>query len=179
MSNPINNQRFLKVSDGYEPSVARWVSVLEDTRERTKRCLDGVTDGIIDWIPSEVGNSIGTLLYHIVAIEMSYLYEDILEIGWSEELEPLIIYDVRDDQGRLTLVQSESLEKHLGRLDAGRAFLLKALGEMTTDDLYRPHQVEDYEITPEWALHHLIQHEAEHRGQIVEVRMRAEEALRI
>jgi uncharacterized damage-inducible protein DinB len=166
-------QRVINAPVGYEPGVAHWVWALEDTRQRTKSCLNGVTDEIIDWIPSAGGNSIGTLLYHIVAIELSYLFEDILEIGWSEELEPLIIYDVRDDQGKLTVVHGEDLEDHLDRLDAGRELFLSAMREMTPADIQRPRLIEDYEVTPEWVFHHLIQHEAEHRGQIAELYQRA------
>ena len=170
-------ERLIKPPVGYEPTIARWVWALEDTRRRTKRCLDGIADEIIDWIPPEGSNSIGTVLYHIAAIEMSYLYEDILEIGWYKELEPLIVYDVRDDRGRLTVVNGESLAKHLERLDAGRALLLKALGQMAVDDFGRPRHKESYEITPEWTLHHLMQHEAEHRGQMAEIRIMAEKAV--
>jgi uncharacterized damage-inducible protein DinB len=52
--------------------------------------------------------------------------------------------------------------------------LLDALRNMTPDDLRRPRFVEQYEVTPEWIFHHLMQHEAEHRGQIGELRLRAE-----
>jgi uncharacterized damage-inducible protein DinB len=39
------------------------------------------------------------------------------------------------------------------------------------------HTLADYETTPEWVLHHLMQHEAEHRGQIGELRRWAEKVL--
>ncbi len=173
MSDLISNQRTVTAPVGYEPSVARWVWALEDTRQRTKDCLNGVTNKIIGWAPPEGGNSIGTLLYHIVAIELSYLYEDILEIGWSKELAPLITYDVRDNQGKLTVVQDENFKDHLDRLDAGRDLFLKAMREMSTDDFHRPRLVEEYEVTPEWVIHHLIQHESEHRGHITDLLQRA------
>jgi hypothetical protein len=32
----------------------------------------------------------------------------------------------------------------------------------------------DYEVTPEWVLHHLCQHEAEHRAEIAALRAGAE-----
>ena len=166
--------RRIEPSANYEPTIARWVWSLEDTRQRTKHCLDGIAPDTNDWTAPDGNNSIGALLYHLVAIEMSYLYEDILEIGWSAELEPLLIYDVRDEYGRLTPIRGESIEAHLDRLDAGRALMLNALSEMTLDEFYRPRQVEDYVVTPEWILHHLMQHEAEHRGQISAIRFRAE-----
>ncbi len=173
MSDLKSIQRIVTAPAGYEPSVAHWVWALTDTRQRTKGCLYEVTNEIVDWIPAEGGNSIGTLLYHIVAIQLSYLYEDILEIGWSEELAPLITYDVRDDQGKLTVVQGEGLRNHLDRLDAGRELFLKVMREMSTDEFHRPRLVEDYEVTPEWVIHHLVQHESEHRGQISDLFQRA------
>jgi uncharacterized damage-inducible protein DinB len=34
----------------------------------------------------------------------------------------------------------------------------------------------EYDVTPEWVLHHMMQHEAEHRGQIGALRAGAEAA---
>jgi uncharacterized damage-inducible protein DinB len=34
--------------------------------------------------------------------------------------------------------------------------------------------MDGYSCTPEWVLHHLIQHETEHRGQIMTIRTQAE-----
>lgn len=42
MNNLKSNQRFIIAPTGYEPTVAFWVWALEDTRQRTKRCLDGL-----------------------------------------------------------------------------------------------------------------------------------------
>jgi uncharacterized damage-inducible protein DinB len=170
-------QRTIQLPGGYDPAIAPWVWALEDTRRRTKQCLDGVAEEVISWSPPEGGNSIGSLLYHLVAIELSYLYEDILEVGWAAELQPLLPYDVRDDQGQLVAVQGEPIADYLQRLDAARALLCQAMRSMTEGDLRRVHNLEDYEITAEWAFHHLMQHEAEHRGQICELRLRAEQAL--
>jgi hypothetical protein len=89
----------------------------------------------------------------------------------------LVIHDVRDGEGRLTVVRGEPVGIHLLRLDAARALLLKTLHTITPAEFRRVRAVETYDITPEWALHHLMQHEAEHRGQIMELRQRAEKAL--
>jgi uncharacterized damage-inducible protein DinB len=136
--------------------------------------LAGVNQAALDWIPPEGGNSIGVLLYHLAAIELSYLYEDILEQGWVPELASLLPYDIRDEEEQLTAVRGEELQTHLRRLGQARGLLLRALEEMTVAEWQRPHTIEGATITPEWAVHHLIQHEAEHRGQIGELRRRAE-----
>jgi len=169
--------RLVERSDAYDPQIAAWAWAIEDTRRRTLQGLTGISQAALDWIPPEGGNSIGMILYHLVAIELSYLYEDILEQGWVPELAPLLPYDVRDEEGQLTVVRGEDLPTHLRRLQHSRALLRRALQAMTSAEWQRPRDIEGATITPEWAVHHLIQHEAEHHGQIGELRRRAEVAL--
>ena len=171
-------QRILERPTGYDPLLAPWIAMLEDARQRTKAAVQGISNPVVDWTPPEGGNTIGTLLYHIMAIEMSYLYEDMLQVtDFPPELAQLIVYDVRDNEGRLTAVRGEPLGIHLLRLDVARTQLLKTLRAMTPTEFRRERTVEEYDITPEWALYHLMQHEAEHRGQIMELRQRAEKVL--
>ncbi|MFQ6088758.1 MAG: DinB family protein [Candidatus Methanofastidiosia archaeon] len=56
---------------------------------------------------------------------------------------------------------------------------MKKYWKMTTQEFRHLHSFDDYDVTPEWIIHHLIQHETEHRGQIMELRKCAERALRI
>ena len=81
--------------------------------------------------------------------------------------------DVRDAGGRLVAVGGLPLDAHLRRLDATRAVLIDRLRPMDAADLRRPRRLERYDVTPEWVLHHLLQHEAEHRGQIARIRAAA------
>ena len=48
---------------------------------------------------------------------------------------------------------------------------------MSLEEFHRPRKLDQYNVTPEWVIHHLIQHEAEHRGQIGELRKIAETSL--
>ncbi|MCE7983237.1 MAG: DinB family protein [Caldilinea sp. CFX5] len=101
-------QRILERPTGYDPLIAPWVSMLEATRRRTKAAVQEISDQVVDWTPPERGNTIGTLLYHIMAIELSYLYEDILQVtDFPQELAQLVVYDVRDGEGQLTVVRGE------------------------------------------------------------------------
>jgi uncharacterized damage-inducible protein DinB len=43
----------------------------------------------------------------------------------------------------------------------------------------RVRRLSDCDVTPEWVIHHLMQHEAEHRGEIAALRAEAERALGI
>jgi uncharacterized damage-inducible protein DinB len=159
------------------PEVGRWLWALEDTRGRTKEALATVAAGAVDWIPPHGGNTIGALLYHIALIEADYLYADVMEMtDYPQEILALFPYPDRDAHGALTLPPAMSMDQHLQRLATVRNRLLATFATLPPDDFRRPRTMPRYTITPEWTLHHLMQHEAEHRGQIVTLRDFAQQA---
>lgn len=160
--------REVQIVTGCQPEIGRLLWLLEAARWRLKDCLAGLDTTDLDWQPAH-GDNIGTLLYHIAAIEVDWLYEEVLQTPFPPEIIALFPFNVRDGKGRLTAVTGQSLEQHLHRLDACRAHLLTAYRAMSLADFRRLRQFEQYSVTPEWVLHHLIQHETEHRGQIQEI----------
>jgi uncharacterized damage-inducible protein DinB len=159
---------------GYPPEIGGWLSALEDTRQRTKRTLEGIAATHIDYATTCIDNTIGTLLYHIAAIEADWLFVDVMQQEFPPDVDALLPFDVRDERGRLTLVQGVGLEEHLQRLDFIRGCLLEEFRRVSLEDYHRARHFDQYDVTPEWVLHHLCQHEAEHRGQILEARRLAE-----
>jgi uncharacterized damage-inducible protein DinB len=172
-------QKYLIVDAGLSkvPEIGRWLWALQDTRERTMSGLHGLTPTIIDWLPPNDESSIGTVLYHIALIESDWLYTEVLEQPIPPEVLALFPYDDRDEQGHLTQVKGLSLEQHLGRLETVRALLLDVFQQMNLDEFRRVRSLAEYDVTPEWVLHHLMQHEAEHRSQIGALRVAAEHHL--
>jgi uncharacterized damage-inducible protein DinB len=178
LKNDLSAKDMLRVAvhQSQAPEIGRWLWVLHDTRERTMRALEGVSADTIDWRPSDDESSIGTLLYHLADIEADWLYVEVLEQPLSPEVAALFPHPTRDAQGRLTFVPGFSLGEHLQRLATVRALLLDVYQQMTLTDFRRPRSLDQYDVTPEWVLHHLMQHEAEHRGQLGTIRARAERA---
>jgi len=171
-------QNIIQPLDAYEQGIGTWLWALQDTRKRTLESLEGLDDQTVNWVPPDGMNSIGSLLYHIAAIEMSWLYEDVLGTDdFPPEINALLKYNVRDEGENLTSVIDESLNHHLDRLLKCRQNFLSAFKGISIEEFRRPRKMEDYEVTPEWTIHHLMQHEAEHRGQIGEMRGMAERAL--
>ncbi len=143
--------------------------MLEDTRSRLWRDLEDFDPADLDRIPPGSPNSIGTLFYHIAAIELDWLYADLLETEFPDGVAEWFPVDVREENGRLTPVV-EPLERHRARLAWVRERLLEELRRVTDADLDRTHNPGPNESGGAWILHHLMQHEAEHRGQIGEIR---------
>jgi uncharacterized damage-inducible protein DinB len=159
----------LTESPAADPEVGRWLAALEDGRGRTHRALTDVTSEEMDRVPEGGGNAIGTLLYHVAAIEADWLFVEILEERreWPAHLFP---FDVRDGEGRLTVVEGLSLEKHMARLAEVRRLLVETLTAMPAGEFHRVRALPDYDVAPDWVVHHLLQHEAEHRSHIAALR---------
>lgn len=150
--------------DGYQPEVGAALWRLEDARDRALRLLSNLPAGYVD--QETDGNSIGTILYHLADIEADWLYAEILEEPFPPEIKALFPADTRDEEGVLTAIKGQTLQEHLARLRAVRANLLEKLRPMTREDFYRPRSLPNYDVSPAWVLHHLAQHDAEHRGEL-------------
>jgi len=161
-------RRHLVLADaGADPAVGPWLGALTDSRRRTLDALRDLPAEAVDAPPAFGSNTIGTLLYHLAAIEADWLFEDILGpesgVAWPAGLFPL---DVRDTAGRLTPVPGLSLDEHLDRLRAVRDHLETHLRTMNGEDFQRTRARPRYDVSPAWVIHHLLQHEAEHRAQV-------------
>ena len=162
-------QRIIVPARATTPEIGKWLWALEDTRARTKRMIEGITRAELDTLPEGLDNTIGTLLYHIAIIEADYLSIDVM--GYDDylpELKPILPLPVRTEDDRLSVMMGVSLDEHLRRFDIVRQRLIDLFAEMTPEAVVQPRDLPDwgYEISPEWTLYHLTQHEGEHRGEI-------------
>jgi uncharacterized damage-inducible protein DinB len=156
--------------EGCDPAIGPVLAAFQDSRERTMKAISNMPPGALDVQPGAGHNTIGMLLYHIPAAEASWLYEDVLGGDFPPDVAALFPYDMRDEQGLLPALQGQSLDSYLARLAYIRERAIATYRAMSVDDFRRPRFISfdtgAYNVTPEWALYHLMQHEAEHRGQI-------------
>jgi uncharacterized damage-inducible protein DinB len=155
---------------GYAPEVGLALAALEESRQRTREKLADLPDAAVDWTPPGWANSIGSLLYHIALIEVDWLYSEILVQDFPEEVLALFPHDVRTEDGNLTVVTGVTLAEHWQRLDQVRSIFLEEMRAINAEDFGRVRELPPYDVTPTWVIHHLIQHEAEHRGEMGMVR---------
>lgn len=163
-----------------EHGVARALWAFADARRRTVAAIAALPDAAVDWIPPEGSHTIGALLYHIAATEAEWVCLDLQGLAnLPDELRQLFADGVRNAAGRLAVPNGESLADHLRRLETVRAYALSVLCALDACEFQRPRLMAfaSRSATPEWVVHHLNQHEAEHRGQVARLQRRAAEAV--
>lgn len=81
-----------------------------------------------------------------------------------------------DAKGRLTSVLGVPLADHLARLERSRVIFLDAFRSMSLDEwrrIRKPPDDVDYEVSPQWAVFHLVEHEAGHAFQVSSLKARS------
>ena len=160
---------------GAAPEVSNWLWALEEVRHGLLETVSGLDQAALDWLgPSGRDNSIGSLLYHVALVEMSWLYEDILLESYPDDVIALFPQNHRTPDGRLAIVTDAPLAKHLDRLAATRARFLELMTPMALTDWHTVREPEgaDYACSPAWVVFHLVEHEAGHLFQIREIARR-------
>ncbi len=152
-----------------DPEIGRWLAALEEVRRDTLKVLSDIPADAVDRDPGDGGDSIGTVLYHVALVEVDWVFSDVLdrEAEISRDLFP---GNDRGDDGRLTPVFGESMGQHLDRLARTRAMVLGELTSMSPDDFRRARARNDYDVSADWVVFHLIDHEVEHRVRLSALR---------
>lgn len=153
----------------FPPGIGRYLAMLDDVSTRVRKYVDGLTIDQIDWYPNSRCESIGTILFHIAAVERSWIGEDIFRKPMSED-EWKEAFALRID---IPQVNGKELQFYLDVLQRTREETKESLKALTDADLSRevtPLDAEDgnsdKRFTIEWILYHIVEHEAHHKGQI-------------
>ncbi|CAH2714563.1 hypothetical protein BACCIP111895_01735 [Neobacillus rhizosphaerae] len=152
----------------YEQEIGRWLWCLEDVRRTLITEITGISQSVIDTKMDE-RQTIGSLLYHIALVEADWLYVEVLGAEWDPEIRSLFPLEDRSEDGSMTHFEGQSLEEHFYRLNKVREVFLSHFRSMDLTDWRKPRVLEHYDVTPEWVVYHLIEHESHHRGQIFQL----------
>ncbi|MGE7945639.1 DinB family protein [Lysinibacillus sp. NPDC093688] len=151
----------------FESEIGRWIWCLEDVRRTLLEKISGISQQYLD---TELnGHSIGSLLYHIALIEADWLYEEVLGGKWNPKIRSLFPQEDRNQDDTLSHIEGQSLDEHLHRLQCVRDELLFHFRTMNLENWRASRSLPHYNVTPEWVIYHLLEHESHHRGQIFQM----------
>jgi uncharacterized damage-inducible protein DinB len=168
----MNNSKLYLITDveGFTPQIGRLVSMMNYVRQTTLKEVTELTIGQLDHLLDEESNSIGALLSHIAAVEVSY---QVATFGLDEgELERWKASLNLGERARRE-IRGHGIDYYLKLLEEVRRRTLEELARRDDDWLY--------EERPFWGGHpannyfqwfHVIEDELNHRGQIRLLRKR-------
>ena len=166
MNNKIDEPRTLYKSSGLSSKVAHWNSLFHETRERLLLIVNELDAKALDFtIDERKVETIGTLLFHIAAIEWSWIFEDIdgLELDYEEWKEAFALRPQVD----VPQIKGKNKQFYLEKLQEVREQVYQRLQEFEDNDLERIVESEGNKYSIEWILFHILEHETMHIGQIL------------
>jgi uncharacterized damage-inducible protein DinB len=153
--------------DGFTPQIGRLVSMMNYVRHTTLEEVTNLTTDQLDYLLDEESNSIGALLSHIAAVEVSYQIITFEDRGMNEEESKRWGVSLKLGTRARREIRGRSLDHYLKTLADVREKTLAELARRRDDWLY--------EETPFWEHRkannyfkwfHVFEDELNHRGQI-------------
>jgi uncharacterized damage-inducible protein DinB len=163
-------RRFIEPTPGFAGELGIWVASLDDVRRRTLEAVADLTPEQLSWKPPSGGNSIGQLLRHIAIVELDWVLTD-LSRGepMPKDAPPIVQLD-----GAMADPGPQPLEIFVAALAYARKETKARLGRYGRDEI---ETIREYAgdgarkvFNVRWILLHLIDHEAQHTGQILSVK---------
>ena len=171
-------QSLLRPAEGFRSrEAASFYAQLEDQARILRESVQGMTPQELEWQPERGMNTIGMLLAHNAIVDVFWTQLAILGIVETDSMPALGIS--MDDDGMPLAPDAEGPANLKGKplayyedlLARGRAFVKEAWAKVSDADM-------DKQITRErpdgskrilsvrWAMYHILEHYAGHRGQI-------------
>lgn len=165
-------QRFsLSPAAGVTPGIGLYLSGMDEVREQLRATVSGLSDEQLGRRAVPGAHSIGALVMHIGEAEWMWTQCVISGHELTDEDRRQPFWDVLVDADAFAL-RGYSAQYCLDVIDAVRAETRRLLASFAEDDLDRVYSYtrrdgRHIEASLRWVLHHLTDHEAQHKGQIL------------
>jgi len=168
----VNAQYEMKPVEGYSPQIGLMVYMLEDLKSRITEEVKDLDQSQTDFIFDKDANSIGSLIMHLVATEAYFQIETLEGRQMTDkERERLGTGGEMNDESK-KILQGKPIQHYLELWDEVREKTLAGL--KTKDDAWFASSI-DEGMNYHWAWYHVMEHSANHMGQIALVKNRLAE----
>ena len=154
---------FISPKKGYSPQIGTTVMMLEDLKKRVTRSVSQLDQAATDFLLDENANRIGALIMHLAATEKYYQLYTFEGRSFNEEETDWDLALNLGDEARKTLI-NKPISHYLAIWDEVRDETLRLL--KTKDDKWFAAKVKQSNMNNHWAWYHVMEHQANHMGQI-------------
>lgn len=167
--NQTSAQYRMEPTEGYSHDIGVMVNMMEDLRARITAQVEDLNQEQTDFLFDENANSVGALIMHLVANELYYQVQTLEGRNWNEKESELYM-----EAGGLG---ARAREKYIGKpisyyLQLWDEVRMKSLeGLKKKDDAWFSEDIDDG-VNNHWVWFHVMEHSANHMGQIALVKNR-------
>jgi len=165
----VNAQYEIKPEKGYTPQIGVMVNMLEDLKNRITELTRDLDQVETDYLFDDKANSIGALIMHLVSTEAYYQVETLEGLTWTDE--EAEFWRVAGGLGEKTRdkIKGKPIRYYLDLWDQVRKKTLEGL--KAKDDVWFAANI-DEGVNNHWVWFHVLEHSANHMGQIALVKNR-------
>ncbi len=163
-SNILQAQNTIEPPKGYSTQIGNMVSMLDDLKSRVTQSVQNLNQNEVDFLLDNDANRVGAMIFHLAATEKYYqvfTFEN-RRFNKKEEKEWLLPLEL-GEPARKELV-NKPISYYLNIWDDVRKETKKLL--KTKDDDWFNAQVNNSSRNNHWAWYHVMEHQANHMGQI-------------
>jgi uncharacterized damage-inducible protein DinB len=132
------------------------LKLMEEYWPRLRECVESLTDEQVWWRPNAASNSVGNLLLHLNGNVRQWL---VTSFNRNK--------DSRDRPSEFSQREMVPGVTLLSQLGATLQEASKVLSRLTEADLTAPMEIQGYKVRGLEAVYHVVEHFAQHYGQIV------------
>ena len=164
LSFSLKSQNTITQVEGYSAQIGTTVAMLEDLKDRVTSSVKNLSQEETDFLLDDKANRIGAMILHLAATERFYQVFTFENRGFNEEERNMWnIAQSLGDAGRELLV-NKPISYYLDIWDEVRNETLALL--KTKDDNWFASKVSGADMNNHWAWYHVMEHQANHMGQI-------------
>ncbi|QHI34842.1 hypothetical protein IMCC3317_01870 [Kordia antarctica] len=157
------NAQKIEAPKGYDTQIGNVVSMLEDLKSRVTRSVSRLSQEETDFLLDENANRIGAMIYHLAATEKYYQLYTFENRGFNKDEKAWETALGLGDNGREAFI-NKPISYYLDIWNEVRNETLRLL--KTKDDAWFTSDVKGSSMNNHWAWYHVMEHQANHMGQI-------------
>lgn len=160
----IKAQNIIEPTNGYSPQIGIIISMLEDLKTRVTKSVENLDQESVDFLLDEDANRIGAMIFHLAATEKYYQLFTFENRGFNDnEKEKWLMPLELGDPARKELINMP-IAHYLNIWNEVRNETLSSL--KTKNDKWLNSKIKRTNMNNHWAWYHVMEHQANHMGQI-------------
>ncbi len=162
----------IKQTKGYSPQIGTTIAMLEDLKRRVTNSVVNLSQEETDFLLDDKANRIGALVLHLAATEKYYQVYTFENRGFNREEKKQWDLPLNLGEKAQESIKGQPIQYYLDIWNDVRKETLQLL--KTKDDKWFKAKVAGSSMNNHWAWYHVMEHQANHMGQIRLIQKRME-----